>query len=299
MELLAWLTEPLQYGFLTRALLVTVAAAVVSAVLSCWLILMGLSLMGDAVSHAVLPGVALAYIIGIPFSIGAFVFGAGAVALIGAVRSTTKLKADTVIGIVFTALFAAGLAIVSSTPSQIDLMHILFGNVLGVTNGELWQVVILGAVTLAGVLYKRRDLTLLAFDRTHAHVIGLNTKFLSALLLGLLALSVVVGLQAVGIILVIAMLITPGATAFLLTRSFDRMLLLAVGITVASSVAGIYASYYLDISTGAAVVLAQSLVFTMVYLVSRPNGVLWQQLRRGRNRRQAPAGAQAPAGLGQ
>jgi manganese transport system permease protein len=154
-------------------------------------------------------------------------------------------------------------------------------------------------VTLAVVLYKRRDLTLLAFDRTHAHVIGLNTKFLSALLLGLLALSVVVGLQAVGIILVIAMLITPGATAFLLTRSFDRMLLLAVGITVASSVAGIYASYYLDISTGAAVVLAQSLVFTMVYLVSRPNGVLWQQLRRRRNRRQAPAGAQAPAGLGQ
>lgn len=297
MELLAWLTEPLQYGFLTRALLVTVAAAVVSAVLSCWLILMGLSLMGDAVSHAVLPGVALAYILGIPFSIGAFVFGAGAVALIGAVRSTTKLKADTVIGVVFTALFAAGLAIVSSTPSQIDLMHILFGNVLGVTNGELWQVVVLGTVTLAAVLYKRRDLTLLAFDRTHAHVIGLNTKLLSALLLGLLALSVVVGLQAVGIILVIAMLITPGATAFLLTRSFDRMLLLAVGITVAASIAGIYASYYLDISTGAAVVLSQSLVFTVVYLVSRPDGVLWQQLRRRRNRKQAPGGARTSAGV--
>jgi manganese transport system permease protein len=300
MDLLNWLTEPLQYGFLTRALIVTVAAAVVSAVLSCWLILMGWSLMGDAVSHAVLPGVALAYIVGIPFSIGAFVFGAGAVALIGVVRSTTKLKPDTVIGVVFTALFAAGLAIVSSTPSQIDLLHILFGNVLGVTDGELWQVLILGAVTLAVVLFKRRDLTLLAFDRTHAHVIGLNTRFLSALLLGLLALSVVVGLQAVGIILVVAMLITPGATAFLLTRSFDRMLVLAVGITVAASLAGIYASYYLDISTGAAVVLAQSLVFTVVYLVARPNGVLWQRLRVRRSRRRSPsAGAHvgdAPAG---
>ncbi|WP_159618146.1 metal ABC transporter permease [Arthrobacter zhaoguopingii] len=300
MDLLNWLTEPLQYGFLTRALIVTVAAAVVSAVLSCWLILMGWSLMGDAVSHAVLPGVALAYIVGIPFSIGAFIFGAGAVALIGVVRSTTKLKPDTVIGVVFTALFAAGLAIVSSTPSQIDLLHILFGNVLGVTDGELWQVLILGAVTLAVVLFKRRDLTLLAFDRTHAHVIGLNTKFLSALLLGLLALSVVVGLQAVGIILVVAMLITPGATAFLLTRSFDRMLVLAVGITVAASLAGIYASYYLDISTGAAVVLAQSLVFTVVYLVARPNGVLWQRLRVRRSRRHSPSAeahvGDAPAG---
>ena len=280
MELLNWIVEPLQYGFLTRALAVTLAAAVVSAVLSCWLILMGWSLMGDAVSHAVLPGVALAYIVGIPFSIGAFVFGAGAVALIGAVKSTSKLKPDTVIGVVFTALFAAGLAIVSSTPSQIDLMHILFGNVLGVTDGELWQVLLLGLLTLTILLLKRKDLTLLAFDRTHAHVLGLNTRFLSALLLGLLALSVVVGLQAVGIILVVAMLITPGATAFLLTRSFDRMLIVAVGITVAAAIAGIYASYYLDISTGAAVVLAQSVAFTAVYLLASPNGLLFQHLRR-------------------
>ncbi|MBG6189730.1 manganese transport system permease protein [Arthrobacter sp. CAN_A212] len=285
MEFLSFLTEPLQYGFLTRALVVTVCAAVVASVLSCWLILMGWSLMGDAVSHAVLPGVALAYIIGIPFSIGAFVFGAGAVALIGVVKSTTKLKSDTVIGVVFTGLFAVGLAIVSRTPSQVDLMHILFGNVLGVTDGELWQVVILGALTLAIVLYKRRDLTLFAFDRTHAHVIGLNTKALSTLLLGLMALSVVVGLQAVGIILVVAMLITPGATAFLLTRSFDRMLILAASITTVASVAGIYASYYLDISTGAAVVLSQSLVFVLVYLFARRTGIIWQAGNRRRLRR--------------
>ncbi|MBE0008631.1 MULTISPECIES: metal ABC transporter permease [unclassified Arthrobacter] len=288
MEFLSFLTEPLQYGFLTRALVVTVCAAVVASVLSCWLILMGWSLMGDAVSHAVLPGVALAYIIGIPFSIGAFVFGAGAVALIGVVKSTTKLKSDTVIGVVFTGLFAVGLAIVSRTPSQVDLMHILFGNVLGVTDGELWQVVILGALTLAVVLYKRRDLTLFAFDRTHAHVIGLNTRALSTLLLGLMALSVVVGLQAVGIILVVAMLITPGATAFLLTRSFDLMLILAASITTVASVAGIYASYYLDISTGAAVVLSQSLVFVLVYLFARRTGIIWQAVTRRRLRRTTP-----------
>lgn len=282
MDPVAFLLEPLQYGFLTRALVVTLAAAVVASVLSCWLILMGWSLMGDAVSHAVLPGVALAYIVGVPFSIGAFLFGAGAVALIGAVRSTTKLKSDTVIGVVFTALFAVGLAIISRTPSQVDLMHILFGNVLGVTDGELWQVLILGTVTLTIVLLKRRDLTLLAFDRTHAHVIGLNTRVLDALLLGLLALSVVVGLQAVGIILVVAMLITPGATAFLLTRSFDRMLVLAVVITATAAVTGIYASYYLDISTGAAVVLAQALAFAAAYFGAPRSGLIAQLRRRRR-----------------
>ncbi|GLB66863.1 metal ABC transporter permease [Arthrobacter mangrovi] len=280
MEIVNWLFEPLQYGFLTKALLVTVAAAAVSAALSCWLILMGWSLMGDAVSHAVLPGVALAYIFGLPFSVGAFVFGAGAVALIGAVRSTTKLKGDTAIGVVFTALFAFGLAIISKTPSQTDLQHILFGNVLGVSLPELLQVLVLGAVTLAVLLYKRRDLTLLAFDRIHAHAIGLNTRWLTALLLGLLALTVVVGLQAVGIILVVAMLITPGATAFLLTRNFDRMLLISITITVAAAIAGIYASYYLDVSTGASVVLAQALVFLAVYLLGPRNGIVWQWRRR-------------------
>jgi manganese transport system permease protein len=279
-DLANWLLEPLQYGFLTRALLVTLAASIVSAVLSCWLILMGWSLMGDAVSHAVLPGVALAYIIGVPFSIGAFVFGAAAVALIGGVRSSTRLKGDTVIGVVFTAFFAAGLAIISKTPSQTDLQHILFGNVLGVSDGELLQVLSLGAVTLCVLLFKRRDLTLFAFDRVHAHAIGLNTRWLSVLLLGLLALTVVVGLQAVGIVLVVAMLITPGATAFLLTRRFDAMLAIAASVTAAASVAGIYASYYLDVATGASVVLAQALVFLVVYLSAPRTGVIWQLVRR-------------------
>lgn len=294
MELLNWLAEPMLYGFMTRALIVTVAAALVCSVLSCWLILMGWSLMGDAVSHAVLPGVALAYIFGLPFSIGAFVFGAGAVALIGVVRSTTKLKSDTVIGVVFTALFAVGLAIISKTPSQTDLSHILFGNVLGVTDGEFRQVLVLGAITLAVLLFKRHDLTLYAFDRTHAHALGLNTKWLSTLLLGLLALTVVVALQAVGIILVVAMLITPGATAFLLTRRFPVMLAAAAAISVLTAITGIYASYYWDMSTGASVVLSQSAVFILAYLLAPRAGLLNQwRIRRSAGRRRSRAKATA------
>jgi manganese transport system permease protein len=263
---LEWLFEPLQYAFMARALVVTLVAAVTCAILSCWLVQIGWSLMGDAVSHAVLPGVALSYILGLPFAVGAFIFGAGAVALIGGVRATTKIKSDAAIGVVFTALFAMGLVLVSITPSQTDLSHILFGNVLGVSDSEIAQVLVIGVLASSVLLLKRRDLTLFAFDRSHANAIGINTRWLSVLLLGLLALTVVVALQAVGIVLVVAMLITPGATAYLLTKRFDRMLALAVLVTAVASLGGAYVSFYLDVSTGGAVVLAQSAAFALAYL---------------------------------
>ena len=186
MNPIAWLAEPFGYGFMANAFTVTVAAALVCSVLSCWLVLMGWSLMGDAISHAVLPGVALSYLVGLPFAVGALTFGLGAVYLIGGLRATTKLKPDTATGVVFTTLFAVGLAIVSKTPSQVDLGHILFGNVLGAGTVEIAQVLGLGALTLGTVMYLRKDLTLLAFDPVHAHAIGLNTRWLTALLLGLL-----------------------------------------------------------------------------------------------------------------
>jgi manganese transport system permease protein len=280
-----WLLEPLQYAFMARALVVTLVAAVTCAILSCWLVQIGWSLMGDAVSHAVLPGVALSYILGLPFAVGAFVFGAGAVALIGGVRATTKIKSDAAIGVVFTALFAMGLVLISITPSQTDLSHILFGNVLGVSDSEIAQVVVIGAVASAVLLLKRRDLTLFAFDRSHANAIGINTRWLSVLLLGLLALTVVVALQAVGIILVVAMLITPGATAYLLTKRFDRMIALAVLVTAVASLGGAYASFYLDVSTGGAVVLAQSAAFTLAYLFGLRGGVVTARVRVARARR--------------
>ena len=199
MSLLIWLLEPLQFGFMQRALLVSVLAALVCSVLSCWITLIGWSLLGDAVSHAVLPGVVLAYVLGLPFSLGAFLFGGLAVALIGGVRGTTRLKGDAAIGVVFTALFALGVVLISRIPSQVDLNHILFGNVLGVTDSDIAQVLVVSAVTLAVALVKRRDFTLYAFDPTHAHAIGLNPRRIGALLLALLALTVVVALQAVGV----------------------------------------------------------------------------------------------------
>ncbi|WP_227497229.1 metal ABC transporter permease [Planctomonas psychrotolerans] len=284
-----WLFEPLQYAFMSRALVVTAVAAATCAFLSCWLVQIGWSLMGDAVSHAVLPGVALSYILGIPFAVGAFIFGAGAVALIGGVRATTRIKADAAIGVVFTALFALGLVIISVTPSQTDLTHILFGNVLGVTDAEIAQVLVIGAVACTVLFLKRRDLTLFAFDRSHANAIGINTRWLSVLLLGLLALTVVVALQAVGIILVVAMLITPGATAYLLTKRFDRMLVLAVAVTLIAALLGAYASFYLDISTGGAVVLAQSIAFALAYLFGARGGMVPTRLRMARARRSEAA----------
>lgn len=265
--------EPLQYGFMSRALIVAVVAALVCGVLSCWLVLIGWSLMGDAVSHAVLPGVVLSYIAGVPFAVGALVFGILAVVLIGVVRGTTDVKEDAAIGVVFTSLFALGVVLVSVTPSQIDLGHILFGNLLGVGIPDLWQVLAVGTITLLALVAKRRDLTLYAFDKTHAHAIGISPQRLGALLLGLLALTVVVALQSVGVVLVVALLITPGATAFLLTRSFWRMLWLSPLIAVVCATIGVYVSYYADTSPGGTVVLAMGAVFGIVYLFG-PRGLV-------------------------
>lgn len=268
MTIIDFLLEPLSYDFMTRALAATVVAAVVCALLSCWLVLVGWSLMGDAVSHAVLPGVVLAYIVGVPFALGAVVFGFAAVALIGGIRDTSKVKEDAAIGIVFTSFFALGLVLISVFPSQTDLGHILFGNVLGVSPADLIQIAVIGLVVFAVVLLMRRDFTLYAFDRTHAHAIGLSPGILGALLLGLLALTTVVALQIVGIILVVAMLIIPGATAQLLTKRFSRMLMVSPIIAAASAVVGIYLSYWLDAAPGGLVVLVQGGVFAVVYVWS-------------------------------
>ncbi|MFI7482707.1 metal ABC transporter permease [Kocuria sp. M1R5S2] len=261
-----------------RALATAVVAAVVCAVLSCWLVLIGWSLMGDAVSHAVLPGVVLAYVLGVPFAVGAVVFGLLAVAMIGAVRDTSRVKEDAAMGIVFSTLFALGLVLISVTPSDTDLNHIVFGNLLGVAPGDLVQIAVLGAVVLAALVVKRRDFTLYAFDPTHAHAVGLSPRLLGAALLGLLALTAVVALQAVGVILVVAMLIIPGATARLLTDRFGRMLLVAPAVSTACAVLGLYLSYYLDVASGATVVLAQGTVFALVYLLGPRHGLLGARL---------------------
>ena len=288
MNLIELLAEPLGYTFMVRALLVTIIAAVLCAVLSCWLVLIGWSLMGDAVSHAVLPGVVLAYIVGAPFALGALVFGFLAVALIGGVRDTTKLKEDAAIGIVFTTLFSIGLVLVSVTPSHVDLNHIIFGNLLGVSANDLWRVLVLGAITFAILILKRKDFTLYAFDQTHAHALGMSPRIIGAVLLGLLAMTSVVALQAVGVILVVAMLIIPGATAYLLTDRFGKMLLIAPILAACAGILGVYMSYYLDASTGGMVVLAQAAIFGIAYLFSPKQGLIATRLA-SKGRRKALA----------
>ncbi|ASK65893.1 hypothetical protein CFK39_08695 [Brachybacterium avium] len=291
--------EPLQYEFMVRALAATVAAAIVCALLSCWLVLVGWSLMGDAVSHAVLPGVVLSYIVGVPFAVGAIVFGVLAVVLIGTIRGTSRVKEDAAIGIVFTTLFALGLVLISVTPSHTDLGHILFGNVLGVSSSDLIQIGILAGIAFVALVLKRRDLTLYAFDPIHAQAIGLSPRRLGALLLGLLAVTAVVALQIVGVVLVVAMLIVPGATAHLLTDRFGRMLLIAPTISVLASVTGIFLSYWVDASSGGLIVLVQGAIFTVVYLLAPRYGILPRLLtswRRSSGGAGVPTDDQAGAG---
>ncbi|MGP9843656.1 metal ABC transporter permease [Brachybacterium sp. 107] len=279
MNLLDLILEPLQYDFMVRALVATVVAALVCALLSCWLVLVGWSLMGDAVSHAVLPGVVIAYILGAPFAVGALVFGVLAVVLIGVVRGTSRVKEDAAIGIVFTTLFALGLVLISVTPSHTDLNHIIFGNILGVSNADLIQIALLAAAAFVLLVLKRRDLTLFAFDPVHAQAIGLSPRRLGALLLGLLAVTAVVALQVVGVILVVALLIIPGATAHLLTDRFSRMLLIAPTFSVAASVLGIVISYWVDAASGGLIVLVQGAIFTLVYLLAPRYGLLPRMIR--------------------
>lgn len=280
--LIDFFAQPLQFPFIQRALLVAVVAGLVCAVLSCWMTLMGWSLMGDAVSHAVLPGVVLSFVLGAPFAAGALIFGAGSVALIGAVNRTSRVKEDAVIGVVFTAMFALGLVLISRIPSHTDLSHILFGNVLGVSDTDIAQILALAALVLALIWYKHRDLTLYAFDPVHAHALGLHPRRLEALLLGLLAVTVVVALQAVGIILVVAMVITPGATAYLLTDRFEHMLAISAAIAVLAAVLGVLTSFHLNISTGGSIVLAQAGTFALAYLLSPRHGLLTRRRRRTR-----------------
>jgi manganese transport system permease protein len=279
MDALLWLTEPLSHAFMVRALLVSLLVATVCGLLSCYLTLKGWALMGDAVSHAVMPGVVIAYALGLPFAVGAFVFGVGSVALIGYIKQMTRIKEDTVIGLVFTGFFALGLTLISKLRSSIDLTHILFGNVLGISAADIQQTLLISGLVLAVLLVFRRDLILFCFDPTHARSIGLNTGALHYLLLAVLSLAAVAGLQTVGIILVVAMLVTPGATAYLLTDRFDRMSWIAIASAMLSSVVGIYLSYWLDASTAGCIVLVQTGLFLLAFLFAPRHGLLAQRAR--------------------
>lgn len=268
------LFEPLQYAFMRDALLVGTMVAAMCAVLSCFLILKGWSLMGDAVSHAVLPGIVIAYIIGIPLAIGAFIAGLLCAVSTGFIKQNCRIKEDTVMGVVFTGMFAFGLVLFSRTASDMHLDHILVGNILGITRSQMWQTLGLGGVVLGVTLALRRDLLLICFDPGQARVMAIPERFLNYLLLVFLSLAIVVSLQAVGIILVVAMLVAPGSIAHLWTDRFDRMLLIAVASAVGSTVVGLFTSYHINGSTGACIVLAQALLFVGSLLFAPKYGIV-------------------------
>lgn len=266
--------EPLQYAFIRDALLVGTLVAAMCAVLSCFLILKGWSLMGDAISHAVLPGIVLAYIAGLPLAIGAFAAGLFCAVATGFIKQHSRVKEDTVMGVVFTGLFAFGLVLFSRTSSDMHLDHILVGNILGISRQQVWETLGLGSVVLAVTLALRRDLLLICFDPGQARVMALPERFLNYLLLGLLSLAIVVSLQSVGIILVVAMLVTPGSIAHLWVDRFDRMLAVAVAAAVSSTWVGIFISYHIDGSPGACIVLVQALLFVVSLLFAPKYGII-------------------------
>jgi manganese/iron transport system permease protein len=277
---LDWIALPLSYPFMKRALIVSVLVGAVCAVLSCYLVLKGWSLMGDAISHAVLPGIVIAHVLALPLAVGAFVGGLSCALLTGYLRANSRVKEDTVMGIVFSGMFGFGLVIFTKVDTDQHLLHILFGNVLGVTVGDLVETAIIAGATLSIVLLRRKDLLLYCFDPNHARAIGLPVGVLHYSLLILLSLTIVGSLKAVGIILVIAMLVAPGAIAYLLTDSFGRMLWIATGVAIASSALGTIVSFHIDGATGACIVLIQASVFVLAFLFAPKRGIVWEWRRR-------------------
>lgn len=254
-------TVPLGYEFMQRALIVAVLVGAVCAVLSCYLVLKGWSLMGDAVSHAVLPGIVIAFVLGIPLAIGAFAAGLGCAIATGYLQENSRIKEDTVMGIVFSGMFGFGLVLFTKVETDQHLNHILFGNMLGVTARDIMETAIVAGGVLLAVLLKRRDLLLYCFDPQHARAIGLPVRMLHYGLLILLSMTIVASLKAVGIILVVAMLVAPGAIAYLLANRFEHMLVIAVAVAVGSCLVGTIASFHIDGSTGPCIVLIQMAVF--------------------------------------
>ena len=264
--MIATLLEPLQFAFMQKAFLISAMVAVPTALLSCFLVLKGWALMGDAVSHAVLPGIVLAYIAGFPLILGAF--GAGMVTALatGYLAQNSRVKQDTVMGVVFSGMFGLGIVLYTAITSDIHLDHVLFGNMLGVQAHDLWTAGLISAVVAAALLLSWKDLMLHAFDPAQARASGLRVGLLHYGLLTALSLTIVATLSATGLILAVSLLIAPGAIAFLLTRSFGRMLAVAVAVCMGAMLSGVYLSYFLDSAPAPTIVLVMTAIFVAAFL---------------------------------
>ncbi len=273
------LLEPFTYGFMLKAIWVSSIVGAACAFLSAFLMLKGWSLMGDALSHSVVPGVAGAYALGFPYSVGAFFTGLLAALSITIVRAFTRLKEDAIIGFIFSTFFAIGLLIISLNPTSINAQTIIFGNILGIDDNDMWQVQIIILVSFILLLFFWKDLLVVFFDETHARSIGLSPLALKILFFTILSACTVAALQTVGAILVIAMVVTPGATAYLLTDRFSRLLIISVIIGALTSAIGAWISYFLNGETGGVIVTLQTLVFLTAFLFAPKQGLLSNRCR--------------------
>jgi manganese/iron transport system permease protein len=268
------LLVPFQYDYMRKAIWVSALVGATCAFLSAFLMLKGWSLMGDALAHAIVPGVAGAYLLKLPYSTGAFLAGLLAALGMAFVRAQTRLREDAVIGLVFTSFFALGLLMASINPTAVNVQSIVLGNILGISDEDATQVVIISAVTLAALVLKWKDLMVVFFDEAHARSIGLPVTALKLLFFTLLSAAVVAALQTVGACLVIAMVVTPGATAYLLSDRFSSVVAIAVAIGALTSATGAYISYFLDGATGGVIVTLQTLVFLAAFLFAPKHGML-------------------------
>ena len=277
---------PFNYGYMINAIWVSALVGGVCAFLSAYLMLKGWSLIGDALSHSIVPGVAGAYMLGLPFSVGAFFSGGLAAGAMLFLSQRTKLKEDAVIGLIFTAFFGLGLFMISLSPTSVNIQTIVLGNILAVTPEDTMQLVIIALVTFGVMLVIWKDLLVTFFDESHARSIGLNPPLLRAVFFTLLAACTVAAMQTVGAFLVIAMVVTPGATAYLLTDRFGRLVILAIAIGTLSSLVGAYLSFFLDGATGGVIVVLQTAVFLLAFIFAPKHGMLAA-------RRRARLGAEA------
>ena len=259
---------PFRFEFMQMAFVIAVLVAVPAAILSCYMVLKGWSLMGDAISHAVLPGIVLAYIAGIPLVVGAFGAGMFCALAVGYLKEHSRVKEDTVMGVVFSGMFGLGLVLYTSIRTDVHLDHILFGNILGIAWGDAIETGIIAALVTGVALLRGRDLLLFVFDPRQAGAIGLGTRLLHYGLLTILSLTIVAALKAVGIILAIALLVAPGAVAFLVTRRFRAMVAVAVAVAVGSSILGVYLSFFIDSAPAPTIVLLMTACFIVAYLRS-------------------------------
>lgn len=279
-EILHWLTQPFSYAFMIRGMWASLIVGVVCPVLGTYVVLRGMAFLGDALAHIILPGVVMAFLLGWPLAAGALLVGVLAALAIGALGRRSEIKQDAIIGVVFAGAFALGVALISMQRSYaVDLAHILFGDLLGVSNDDLWLMAGLGALVLFTVFALYKEFLVISFDPVLATTLRLPVSLLQNILLVLLAIVIVISIQAVGVALVLAMLVTPASTAYLISRRLPSMMLLSAGIGSFSAVLGLYLSFYVNVASGPAIVLVETVIFVLAFALAPRKGVLWELLR--------------------